>query len=71
MVSCEICGQFVEVRFRNSPGDAQDFFPHRARLPCLEGGGIFATTFWISRAHSGSWAHDGSNYSGEWPRCLS
>jgi len=64
MVSCEIGGQFVEVRFRNRPGDAQDFFPHRARLPCLERGGTFATTFGGSRAHSGSWAHDGAIIAG-------
>jgi hypothetical protein len=70
MVSGEICGQFVEVRLRNSSGDAQDFFPHRARLPCLEGGGTFSTTFRGSSTHSRSRAHDGGNYSGEWLRCL-
>jgi hypothetical protein len=64
MVSGEICGQFMEVRFRNSPGDAQDFFPHRARLSFLEGGGAFSPTFGDSRAYSRSRAHDGWNYSG-------
>jgi hypothetical protein len=64
MVSGEICGQFVEVRLRNSPGDAQDFFPHGAKLPCLEGGGTFSPTFGGSRAYSRSRAHDGWNYSG-------
>jgi hypothetical protein len=70
MVSSEICGKFVEVGLRNSPGDAQDFFPHGARLPCLEGGGTFSTTFGGSRAYSGSRAHNGGNYSGDWLRCL-
>jgi hypothetical protein len=41
VVSGEICGKFVEIRLRNSTGDAQDFFPHWARLPCLEGEALF------------------------------
>jgi hypothetical protein len=69
MVSSEICGKFVEVGLRNSPGDAQDFFPHRARLPCLEGGGTFPTTFGDSRAHGGSRTHNGGNYSEEYLCC--
>ncbi len=51
MVSGEISGQFMEVRLRNGPGDAQDFLPYRARLLCLDGGGTFSPTFGDSRAH--------------------
>jgi hypothetical protein len=66
----EIRWEFVEVRFRNRLGNAQHFFPHRARLFGFDHAASLAATFGGFGTSRRSCAHDGWNYSGECLRCL-